>query len=190
MNLMLFFKPQFIAELIAINFVSFHPVIGVLTNLVDRFIVGRIRKLNNDANSRFNYVIETLDTNSINATNEDDEENLKFASKRPIEYAFLVIIEWLWRCSGNKDFEASTYATKSFFQPYIEAQNYLVNIFDTESSNKSSLIDDVRVEISVVNNIFEKRDLLVSRLIPEIRAFLEPVEDEEIEIRRGLPELD
>lgn len=134
--------------MIALNIESYHPVLGFLTNLVDRFIIATIRanstqvkveeeehceattskkqKIEDESNRGF--TLEIFDTDE-----DTDEDNCK----NKFEIAILAIAYWLSQCSTNEGFKYLPVSVQNeFISSYFNTKIKLRQKFKNEENEK------------------------------------------------------
>lgn len=130
--------------MIAFNFKSSHPVLGFLTNLVDRFIIATIRanstqvkveeeehceattskKQKIEDEPKRDFTLEIIDT---------DEDNCK----NKLEMAILAIAYWLSQCSKDDDFKYLPVSVQNeFISSYFNTKIKLRQKFKNEENEK------------------------------------------------------
>lgn len=131
------------AELIAANYTSRHPVLGILTNLVDRFILAYITEVDNSKNRQQNQTETANKRKSRYNVAIFDTQDCLFAgypSHKRLEFACLIISNWLSKCSFDINFDRNDHVLVQdpydveFFDPLFKTCESLRDFF--HSSNK------------------------------------------------------
>lgn len=129
------------------------------------------------------FEIEFFDSKSdfYAIKNKDDQrlrdKNYKFASEKPLEYACLIIIDWLEKSST--DFNVSRPGFETFFAPHLNARNY----FSAEYGRTSSdLLDQLHDHLEELDPA-EKHEYFVSRLTRELDCLFDPDSYSEVDPR-------
>lgn len=131
--------------MIAANYVSKHPVLGVLTNLSNHFILAYISE------TKVEYENESTSTSkkrkknscSIEIFDTSKVTNRQFSmlqSLKPIDFVCLFISYWLCNCSTNELFDVDGLSTRKqdpyncrYFASFSNSQVHLREICDKNS---------------------------------------------------------
>lgn len=183
--------------MIAANYNSKHPVLGILTNLVNRFILAYIKKVDN-TDSQVDQAgpakkpktnqceIEIFDTAQVSL-----DDGCDYAFKNPREFACLLISYWLSKCSTDKNFDNKENPTRfnnvdpydvNYFYPFYTTLEHLRGLFDTPNKNND---EDFQMFLEQMNAVCESKAeraaFIRDRLLSEFSSYYDRFESRAIE---------
>lgn len=154
-------------------------MLAIHTNLVDRFILAYIKEAENFEDSRQNqaetakkrFNIEIFDTADVS-----DKDSCDYAVKKPLEFACLLISNWLSKCSIDTNFESYIKDLDPYdvyyFGPLYNTMKRLRDFFDSSNNNdKDRVCKDFFEQMnSVCETRAEKAAFIRDRFLSELSS--------------------